>query len=190
MTSTSVNVRCWRVPPKAKLPQSAPLPPLPKAANVSAWIVRCRPADGDGGIVTTIVLAAFIHDGRVLLVRRAAHKRQYPEYWDLVGGHVEVGETTDAALVREAQEEVGITPITFRHLKTFPDAATPDCESIRYQVYAVTEWSGGAPRLLGEEHTDLAWVAMGNLCFMTPLAHPAVIPILSWFDLFLRRPRS
>ncbi|MFA1624673.1 NUDIX hydrolase [Rhizobium mongolense] len=129
--------------------------------------------------MTTIVLAAFIHDGQVLLVRRAAHKRQYPEHWDLVGGHVEVGEIADAALVREAQEEVGITPTNVRHLKTFADVATPDCENIRYQVYAVTEWSGGAPRLMGEEHTDLAWIAIGNVNSMTPFAHPTVIPILS-----------
>ncbi len=117
--------------------------------------------------MTTIVLAAFIHGDRVLVVRRAAHKRQYPEHWDLVGGHVEIGETTDAALIREAQEEVGVTPINFRHLKSFADAATPDCENIRYQLYAVTEWSGGAPRLLGEEHTDLAWIAIGNVNSLT-----------------------
>jgi mutator protein MutT len=110
------------------------------------------------GIVTAIVLAAFIGDGHVLMVRRAAHKRQFPEHWDLVGGHIETGETSDSALVREAQEEIGLTPIKFRYLEALSEAPTAHGREIKYHVYAVTKWSGGAPRLLGEEHTDLAWV--------------------------------
>ncbi|NTH25666.1 NUDIX hydrolase [Agrobacterium rhizogenes] len=129
--------------------------------------------------MTDIVLAAFISDNHVLLVRRAPHKRQFPEYWDLVGGHVEVGETCDSALVREAQEEIGLTPIRFEYLKTVSEAPTANGGEVTYHIYAVTEWSGGAPCLLGDEHTDLAWVLMEDAISMKPLAHPAIIRILS-----------
>ena len=32
----------------------------------------------------------------------------FPNYWDLIGGHVEEGETPDQALVREVKEELNI----------------------------------------------------------------------------------
>lgn len=42
-------------------------------------------------------------DGRILLVRHAKHKP-----WTLPGGHVEVGETFQQAMIREAKEELGL----------------------------------------------------------------------------------
>ncbi|NTG20681.1 NUDIX domain-containing protein [Agrobacterium rhizogenes] len=129
--------------------------------------------------MTAIVLAAFIRDGHVLMVRRAAHKRQFPEHWDLVGGHVEAGETCDSALVRETREEVGLTPIRFEYLEALSDEPTADGDEVTYHIYAVTEWSGGAPCLLGDEHTDLVWVLMEDVIAIRPLAHPVIIGILS-----------
>jgi 8-oxo-dGTP diphosphatase len=32
----------------------------------------------------------------------------FPDYWDLIGGHVEEGETPEEALVREVKEELNI----------------------------------------------------------------------------------
>lgn len=32
----------------------------------------------------------------------------FPDHWDLIGGHVEEGETPEQALVREVKEELGI----------------------------------------------------------------------------------
>ncbi|WP_409457366.1 NUDIX hydrolase [Rhizobium sp.] len=60
--------------------------------------------------MTEIVCAAFIDHGRVLLMRRAVHRKWSANKWDLVGGHVDKGEGLDVALVRECQEEVGLRP--------------------------------------------------------------------------------
>lgn len=124
--------------------------------------------------LTTIVLAAFIEDGRVLMGRRADHKKQFPGHWDLVGGHVEEGETLEVALVREAQEEVGLMPTTFRDLGAFSDDET----EATYHLFVVTEWSNDPPKLLGDEHTELTWVRVSEATSLRPLAHPSVISVV------------
>ncbi|MDE1992384.1 MAG: NUDIX domain-containing protein [Rhizobiaceae bacterium] len=118
-----------------------------------------------------IVLAAFIQDGRVLMARRAGHKRQFPGHWDFIGGHVDKNEALDDALIREAGEEVGLRPAIFRYFGVFSDDET----DANYHLYVVTEWLNGLPRLLGEEHTELAWVQLSEAEYLRPLAHPTII---------------
>ena len=62
-----------------------------------------------------------IRDGRVLLGLRAASKRLFPERWDIIGGHIEPGESPAEALVREVAEEIGLTNLAFAHWRTFED---------------------------------------------------------------------
>lgn len=54
---------------------------------------------------------AFIIDnnGNVLLQKRSANKKLWPNMWDVtVGGHVNCGEFGRQALIRETKEELGI----------------------------------------------------------------------------------
>jgi 8-oxo-dGTP diphosphatase len=56
-----------------------------------------------------IVVAGFIQDeGKVLLAKRATTKALAPGKYHLPGGHVEFGETVQAALAREIAEEFGV----------------------------------------------------------------------------------
>jgi mutator protein MutT len=108
-----------------------------------------------------IVCAAFIDDGRVLLERRAAHRKWCANKWDLVGGHVEKGEGLDVAVVRECQEEVGLTPRAFDHVATLYEDDDRKKKS-PFHVFRVSVWDGGSARLLGHEHSEFAWFAIGD----------------------------
>ncbi|WFE25892.1 NUDIX domain-containing protein [Solwaraspora sp. WMMD791] len=46
-------------------------------------------------------------DGRIFFQRRSPYRRLFPDTWDIVGGHVEPGETLLDTLHREVQEETG-----------------------------------------------------------------------------------
>ena len=85
--------------------------------------------------------------------RRAPHSKWCANLWDLVGRHVDNGEALDVALVRECQEEVGLTPLAFNHLATAFEAEDPKQKSPFY-IYAIPIWTGGSPKLLGTELTD------------------------------------
>jgi len=50
---------------------------------------------------------AVVHDGRLLLVRRASRRGR--GNWQVPGGFVEPDETIEQAVVREVEEEAGVT---------------------------------------------------------------------------------
>jgi RimJ/RimL family protein N-acetyltransferase/8-oxo-dGTP pyrophosphatase MutT (NUDIX family) len=54
-------------------------------------------------------VAALVRDEhhRVYVQRRTAERRLLPGIWDVVGGHLEPGETPEEALAREVEEETG-----------------------------------------------------------------------------------
>jgi 8-oxo-dGTP pyrophosphatase MutT (NUDIX family) len=58
-----------------------------------------------------LVVGALIVDGarRIYVQKRSQTRELFPGAWDIVGGHVEAGETVEAALAREVMEETGWT---------------------------------------------------------------------------------
>ena len=58
----------------------------------------------------TIHVWFYTDDKKVLLQKRAALKKVFPNHWDVsVAGHIEAGEKIELAAIREVKEEIGIS---------------------------------------------------------------------------------
>lgn len=117
-----------------------------------------------------IVNAVLVRNGAVLLARRSAHRASYPGLWSFPGGHVEPGETLEAALVREVGEEIGVVPAAFRPIGTIADPNAASADPATYHLYAVEAWSGGEPSALGDEHSELRWFDLRTASHLPDLA--------------------
>ena len=115
------------------------------------------------------LVGAIIFDGRSLLLGlRAPNRRSCPNTWDVIGGHVETGESLLGALHRELLEEVGITPIHFGRSWTI-DLPNFDEGRSRLHLFLVDEWEGEVVNL-GDEHVDLGWFEPGAAAALPSLA--------------------
>jgi mutator protein MutT len=113
----------------------------------------------------------------VLLGRRAAGRVFYPDVWDVPGGHLEPGETSEQALIRELREEAGVTPMAWRSLGEFREPLPGGDGSLVLRLYAVTDWTGVVRNRSPEEHSEVSWFAVEDACSLS-LAHPSYPKLL------------
>ena len=103
-------------------------------------------------------LGILFRNGQILLGKRSKHRTSYPNVWDMIGGHCENAEIPKQTLVRELQEEIGVTPIQFEHIKTLFDSNNDHT----YYVFAVTDWKGEPESLQPEEHEMIGWFSINE----------------------------
>lgn len=124
----------------------------------------------------THVVAGVLADarGRVLLARRT-RGRDLAGLWEFPGGKVEPGETPEAALVRELEEELGIRAQVAEPLIAVPQAMAH--KRIVLDVRHVRHWQG-QPR--GLDGQALLWVPREKLAryAMPPADRPVVAALL------------
>ena len=123
-------------------------------------------------MVHTVGALFLDRSGRVLLGLRAPWKRAWPCHWDLIGGRVEAGESVEEALIREVEEEVGVTPSRYAPLAAIPEP-WPDLHGeALHHIYAVTAWSGGQPANICDEHSQLRWFSIEEMSELTNIVDP------------------
>jgi 8-oxo-dGTP diphosphatase len=101
-------------------------------------------------------------DGRVLLVRRA--RPPSAGSWSLPGGHVEAGESLEAAIVREVLEETAVRARVVCVLGVVPVAREGYSYSI-HEHLLVPLYSAAEPRA-GDDAADARWVDPGEAATM------------------------
>ena len=78
------------------------------------------------------VCAMMISNGKILVM----HDERSPYYY-LPGGRVVIGETAEAAVVREVEEELGVTPKIIRPLWLNQAFFTEDVDNLHYHELCI-----------------------------------------------------
>jgi 8-oxo-dGTP diphosphatase len=110
-------------------------------------------------VVLVAACALVDVDGRVLIAQRPEGK-SLAGLWEFPGGKVEPGETPEAALIRELNEELGIE-VAQACLAPFVFASHAyDSFHLLMPLWLCRRWSGAAQ---AREHQALAWVKPARL---------------------------
>jgi len=104
------------------------------------------------GDMLQVVAAIIERDGRILICRRTRHQ-SHPLKWEFPGGKVERGETPDAALARELEEELGIRDAAGEEIMRY-EYCYPGKAPIELIFSRVTRFVG-EPR--NRIFTDMRW---------------------------------
>lgn len=129
-------------------------------------------------VVLVSAVALIDVDGRVLLAQRPEGKSM-AGLWEFPGGKVDPGETPEAALIRELDEELGIsTHASCLAPLTFASHAYPDFHLLM-PLFACRRWEG-TPR--AREGQALRWVRVQDLRDypMPPADVPLIAVLRDW----------
>lgn len=127
-------------------------------------------------IVHDCVGALLVRDGEVLLGRRSDECAWLAGAWDVFGGHIEPGEDELAALRRELDEELGVTPLRMQRLRTLEGGGP---QPWRLRLYAVTAWAGEPHNRQPREHAELRWCTLAEAQQRLGAAHPDFTIVLA-----------
>lgn len=113
-------------------------------------------------IKTTLLL---IRSGnRILLAKK---KRGFGAgKYNGIGGKIEVGETSEQAMLRECQEEIAVVPTKYKMMGTneFLEFYKGVQERVTFDIYVATEWTGGPKET---EEMQPEWFEIDNIPYDT-----------------------
>ncbi len=106
------------------------------------------------------VVAALIWDKNKFMICQRPTTKSCALLWEFVGGKVEKGESKEQALIRECQEELGITLSVG---EAFIDVVHEYPDITVHLTLFHAEIKEGEPKKL--EHNDIRWIAPAEIPF-------------------------
>ena len=107
--------------------------------------------------MTEVVAALIWQNDKFMICQRPAHKAR-GLLWEFVGGKVEAGETKEAALIRECQEELGVTlsvgDVFMEVTHEYPDI------TVQLTLFHAVIAEGEPQKL---EHKDIRWITPAEI---------------------------
>ena len=122
--------------------------------------------------ISPAVIVAIIKDNQILMARNKSFKTNY---YSVISGFVEPGETLEECVKREIKEEVGIEVKNIQYFGSQP-WAFPDSLMVGF----VAEYAGGEIKIDNEEILEARWFTPENL---PSLAAKSTIArrLIDWF---------
>jgi len=123
-----------------------------------------------------VAVGVIKNEAGCFLITQRSSDTTHPGFWEFPGGKVEQGESAEAALIREVQEEVGLTVIKHRFLREI--FYQYDTYAVTLHCYLITHFFGDASCC--ESQLDMRWVtsdALSNYTF--PAANQPLVAELT-----------
>jgi NAD+ diphosphatase len=122
--------------------------------------------------ISPAIIVAVVRQGKLLL----AHNNGSPvDLYSVVAGFVEVGETFEECVVREVQEETGIT---VKNIKYFGNQPWPFPNSL--MIGFTAEYESGEIQVDGDEIGDANWYSSNEMP-LTPDSISIAKQLICWF---------
>lgn len=120
------------------------------------------PAGGETWTVGAVILNEH---GAAFAQKRSPDRRLFPDLWDIVGGHVEPGESLIGALAREVEEETGWRLRRVRRLLGISSWTGDDGGGLRHEADYLVDVDGDLdhPALEWQKHSTYDWFGPHDL---------------------------
>lgn len=105
------------------------------------------------------VIFILVKDDRVLMEQRT-FSEMYANVLVYPGGNVEEGETEEEAFIREAKEELSITPVSYQKLE---NAEYISNNNVSVTPFLVLEWEGQVPEIVLDQGNPLVWLTFDEV---------------------------
>lgn len=111
-------------------------------------------------------------DGRIFFQRRSPNRTLFPDTWDIVGGHVEPGESIEDALRREVEEETGWqVSLVLGQVGEYRYTGNDGLDRIETDFLVRVDGDLSRPRLEAGKHTEFRWLTAAETAVLDENRH-------------------
>jgi 8-oxo-dGTP diphosphatase len=114
--------------------------------------------------VTRVAVAILQNENGEFLLASRPQGKPWAGWWEFPGGKIELSETPEVALVRELQEELGVTPTIIqpwlKRVYDYPTTHDSSAKTVHLHFFFVESWDG---ELHPHEGQQLSWQCPHNI---------------------------